>query len=80
MKKRNYIFILAVFALLGASWPFSWLFYSPNPEALGTTKWLDKEIDIIRSQASNIDQKVLRLQPVPVELAAGLNLWCHADL
>ncbi len=61
MKKRNYLFILAVFALMGASWPFSWLYYSPNPETLGTNKWLDKEIDIIRSQASNIDQKVLRL-------------------
>lgn len=61
MKKRNYLFLFAVVLLLGASWPFSFLFYNTNPETLGTARWIEKEFQIIKSQARNIDNKVLRL-------------------
>jgi L,D-transpeptidase catalytic domain len=61
MKKIKYLFIMATITLLGATWPFSWLFDAPNPEAQGTSRWLEREIQIIKSQAGNIDNKVLRM-------------------
>lgn len=61
MKKTHYAFIFALLGLLGLSSPFDWLFSHPNAEVLGTDKWLEKEIRIIKSQAGNIDTKVLRL-------------------
>lgn len=62
MKKSHYIlFFIASLGMLGLNWPFPWLFSNPNPEILGTARWVEKEIDIIKSQASNIDTRVLRL-------------------
>jgi hypothetical protein len=62
MKLRNIKFVLFFFALFGiVGWsPFS-LFIPANNESPGTRAWIDKEISIIDSQASNIDTNVLRL-------------------
>lgn len=61
MKIRNLLFLFSTIGLLGLSWPFSWLFPNPNPEKLGTSAWINKQIAIIKSESSNIDTKVLRL-------------------
>lgn len=62
MKKTHYIlFFFALLGALGVEWPFPWLFSNPNPEILGTSKWIEKEMQIIRSQAGNINATVLRL-------------------
>lgn len=66
MKIRNtiisFIFFIGVFATLGWSWPFTWLFQPrSNPEQFGSKAWVEKQISIIQSQSSNIDQSVLRL-------------------
>lgn len=41
--------------------PFSWLFPSTNTAAFGSGLWVQREMQIIKSQASNIDDNVLRL-------------------
>jgi hypothetical protein len=61
MKYKYFLAILLTFGLVGASWPFDWLFPHPNPESLGTKAWLDKEFLILHSQASNLDEQILRL-------------------
>jgi hypothetical protein len=61
MKKTHYLFLLAMIGTLGLEWPFPWLFSHPNPEVLGTTRWIEKEIQIIKAQAGNINTTVLRL-------------------
>jgi hypothetical protein len=62
MTKFKHILLCAILlGLIGASWPFGWLFSRPNPETFGTKVWMDKEFQIIHSQAGNIDEKVLRL-------------------
>ncbi len=61
MKLYRLLFLVLVFSSLGLSWPFSWLFYSPNLAPFGTNLWLQKESQILKSHAENIDDKVLRL-------------------
>jgi hypothetical protein len=62
MKKIYYVlFFFIALSLLGLSWPFEELFSHPNPEIAGTSKWIEAEMLIIKSQAANIDAKVLRL-------------------
>jgi len=61
MKLKRTLFMLALFGLFGFSWPFSWLFSSPNTAPFGTTTWVQKEIPLLKSQAANIDDNVLRL-------------------
>jgi len=64
MKLNKILFLLCVFGLLGFNWPFPQLLHHPNPEQLGTASWFEKQIKIIKSQASNIDLRVLRLSLV----------------
>jgi hypothetical protein len=52
---------LSIFTLCGFTSPFVWLFGASNHEPYGTTEWLNKEMQILHSQASNIDTEVLRL-------------------
>ncbi len=61
--KRIYptLFSLLLLSLLGASWPFSSLFISSNHEAFGSASWMQKETALLKSQAGNIDDKVLQL-------------------
>lgn len=65
MQKKHTLFCLiftfALLGLVGFSWPFSWVFSTVTPEQVGTNIWLEKEMRIIKSQASNIDSRVLRL-------------------
>ena len=62
MMKIKHILLCSLFiALMGASYPFSWLFSHPNKEQFGSHVWLEKEFEILHSQASNLDEKVLRL-------------------
>jgi hypothetical protein len=61
MKLIRTIFLFALLGLCGFSWPFSWMFATPNDQSPGTKAWLEKEIRIIKSKANNIDVNVLRL-------------------
>lgn len=63
MKLLKYL--LSLFALLSiVGWgPFSF-FSSTNNEPPGSQEWLNQEVSIIKSQASNIDSNVLRLSLV----------------
>lgn len=62
MKKLYYIlFFASIAGLLGLDWPSPLLYSHPNPEVLGTSKWVNTEMHIIKSQAENIDSNVLRL-------------------
>lgn len=65
MKKMfcSIVFIsLILLSLCGFSLPFSWLFTSTvNPEPPGSHNWIVRETQILKSQADNIDEKVLRL-------------------
>ncbi|VVC74729.1 hypothetical protein AQUSIP_00010 [Aquicella siphonis] len=72
MKLKQTIFIFALLGSFGFSWPFSWLFSTPNTATFGTSDWVQKEIRLLKSQAGNIDDKVLRLG-----LTAYLNARKH---
>ena len=62
MKKIRYcLFLFAVIGLFGFSWPFDWLFVSTNSEKFGTNNWVERQMQILKPRASNIDSKVLRL-------------------
>lgn len=61
MKLKHILFTFILLGLLGASWPFYWLFSLTNKAPFGTHAWLQTESRILRSQASNIDGKVLHL-------------------
>ncbi len=62
MKLRHILFLVfACFILCGFSWPFSWMFSIPNNEQYGSHAWVNREVEIIKSQSYNIDDKVLRL-------------------
>jgi len=62
MKLIRILFVFALIGLLGFSWPFSWLFTNTaNNASYGSDAWVKKEIQILKSQARNIDDKVLRL-------------------
>ena len=53
-----------ILTLCGFTSPLSWLFMPANHEPYGTTEWLNKEMQILQAQASNIDANVLRLSLV----------------
>jgi len=60
MKKAKYFLLFFLSVLCISGWgPF--FFSSSNNEAIGSQSWLDKEAQIIHSQASNIDSSVLKL-------------------
>lgn len=61
MKIKHFLFLFALLGICGFEWPFSGLFSHPNPESPGTRAWLNKEMQILHSQASNLDSQVLRL-------------------
>ena len=61
VKMYRLFFVFILVSLLGASWPFSFLFPSSNTELFGSSAWIQKQIQILRSQASNIDVSVLRI-------------------
>jgi hypothetical protein len=50
--------------LCGFSNPFAWLFTRSNPEQFGTSTWIERQFQIIKAQAGNIDSRVLRLSLV----------------
>lgn len=56
---KRILLIAAVCGSFGFSWP--WETFNPNPEPAGTSAWLNKQTQIIKSEASNIDTNVLRL-------------------
>lgn len=63
MKKIQYFgfFSFLWFSLSGFSWPFSFLFgKSDNAESFGSHEWVNQEVKLLKSQAPNINEKVLR--------------------
>ena len=61
IKIKHILPVLILLGLLGASWPFDWLIPHPNRESPGSKAWVNKEFDILHAEASNLDDKVLRL-------------------
>lgn len=65
IKKINFkdIIFISLFLVLigGASWPFNWLITHPNGENFGSYAWIEREFQILHSQATKLDEKVLRL-------------------
>jgi hypothetical protein len=63
MLKNLYrtFFLLSLLGCLGASSSFSWLFPTTNSARYGSGLWLQREMQIIKLQANNIDNNVLRL-------------------
>lgn len=57
---RIFLFVL-LFSLPLASWSFPFFFSNINSEQFGSNAWIQKEVQIFRSQAKNIDESVLRL-------------------
>lgn len=60
MKKFHLLFLISLISLVGWSWP-SFLYTSPNQEKFGSNVWINKEVQIIQSQASNLNSSVLKL-------------------
>src|SRR3990167_2640397 len=61
MKKKSMLgFFLLFFTQLVFSWPFSWM-PSVNKLPLTNPAWLSTELSLLKSQAVNIDNNVLRL-------------------
>lgn len=60
LKIKHILPVLILLGLIGASWPFDWLFPHPNRETPGTKAWIDREFQILHSQASTLDEQVLR--------------------
>lgn len=61
MKFKNIIFCLAILAVMGFTWPGSLRSSASNINKLGTSVWIKKEYQLLKAQARNIDDKVLRL-------------------
>lgn len=61
---KKYLFLIALIGSFGFSWPFDFLFSTPNSAKFGSNPWLQREVQILKSQASNIDTNVLRLSLV----------------
>jgi len=61
MKIKPVLFLIAVFALMGFSfpWPFSSLFGSHDK--LGTYAWFNQRVNIILAQAHNLNPQILKL-------------------
>jgi len=74
MKIKKLLFIFSIVGLLGLSWPFNWLFPNTNPERLGTNAWVNKQMEIIKTESSNINNKVLRLSLLAYVKARKLGL------
>lgn len=55
------LFLMALSGSVGASWSFLGFTTTVNQELIGSSRWLNQQMKIIKSQASNIDDKVLRL-------------------
>lgn len=60
----RFVFLISVLGLFGSSWPFSWFSTYSNTANVGSRPWLQKQMQIFKSQARNIDEKVLRLSLV----------------
>lgn len=61
MKKlQRVLFVILIMSTFGFSWPFS-LFVGPNKEQFGTPSWIQKEFQLLKPTAGNIDNNVLRL-------------------
>ena len=55
------VFLFTTIALLGFSWPFSVLFSKSVTEPVGSQAWIQKEFQVLKQHASNINAEVLRL-------------------
>lgn len=56
------LLLLSTFvSTMAFSWSFDFPFSTPNTAKLGSSLWLNNEVSILRSHASNIDPAVLRL-------------------
>lgn len=66
--KKQYIFRALLLSTLLSTVAFSWSistpFSTPNTAQPGTSRWVNNEVSILKSQAGNIDTKVLRLSLV----------------
>jgi hypothetical protein len=58
-KLQRAIFMFSLVGLFGFSWP--WAVSSPNTISYGTNNWVQHQVRILKSNAANIDTKVLRL-------------------
>lgn len=54
------LFLTTLISLLGLSWPFSLFFSKTNNETFGTRAWVQKQVQILKSEANNIDATTLR--------------------
>ncbi len=61
MKIQRYLVSLCIFLSICGWGPFSFLPLSSVEEPLGTQEWINKEINRIQAQASNLDTAVLKL-------------------
>jgi L,D-transpeptidase catalytic domain len=59
MKKLLILFLFL--NCCGIVWPFYWIFPPSNNEQFGSHAWLQRQMSILKSQTSNIEQNVLRL-------------------
>ena len=68
----RFLFFTSLFGLFAFTWPFEWS--ETNQEKLGSSAWLERQINIIKSH-SNIDTQVLKLSLLAYANAAkrGLN-------
>lgn len=57
---KHALFLTILLGVVGFSWPFDFLFYTPNNAKFGTNNWVQKETQILKSKTV-IDEKVLRL-------------------
>jgi hypothetical protein len=61
MKNLKYLLFLTILlGLVGFSWPFDFLFSTPNHAKFGTNTWVQRETEILKSKTV-INEKVLRL-------------------
>jgi hypothetical protein len=77
MKTKNIKFIALFFfsiLQLSASWPSNWLDVV-NKEPLGSLGWMKKELIVLKQQASNIDNRVLRLSLAAYLRASKIGLY-----
>lgn len=62
MKKiYRFAFLISLLGLLGLTWPFTLFTSTANTAPAGSKEWLAKQTQILKSQANNIDDRVLRL-------------------
>lgn len=61
MKLKHIFFTSLILITCGLSWPFPSLFSHNNLDSVDDQNWLQKEMQIFRYQARNIDTRVLQL-------------------